>query len=138
MRYLLDTDTVSLIVRGEGSVEEHFRRLRPSDVCTSSIVVGEIELGLARRSSRTLRRVTNRLFEILAVAPYDGDAAKRYGKLAASLLERGTPIGVEDTMVAAHALSLGLALVTHNTRHFSRVRGLKLEDWYWNGRTVKS
>ena len=130
MRYLLDTDTISFILRGEGRVEEHFRRLRPSDVCTSPIVVGEIELGLARRMNRKLRRLSDRLFDILTVAPYDREAARRYGKLAASLLDSGTPIGVEDTMVAAHALSLGLTLVTHNVKHFERVPGLHVEDWY--------
>jgi len=130
MRYLLDTDTISFILRGEGRVEEHFRRLRPSDVCTSSIVVGEIELGLARRANRKLRRLSDRLFDILTVESYDREAALRYGKVAASLLDSGTPIGVEDTMVAAHTLALGLTLVTHNVRHFERVPGLRVEDWY--------
>ncbi len=130
MRYLLDTDTISFILRGEGRVEEHFRRLRPSDVCTSTIVVGDIELGLARRANRKLRRLSDRLFDILTVAPYDREAALRYGKVAASLLDSGTPIGVEDTMVAAHALALGLTLVTHNVRHFERVPGLHVEVWY--------
>ncbi len=130
MRYLLDTDTVSFILRGEGRVEDHFLRLRPSDICTSPIVVGEIELGLERRKNPRLRLLAERLFEILSVAPYDREAGQHYGRLAASLLATGTPIGVEDTMVAAHALSLGLTLVTHNTRHFERVPGLRVEDWY--------
>ena len=130
MTYLLDTDTISFIFRGEGRVEEHFRQLRPSDVCTSAIVVGEIELGLAHRANRKLRRLSDRLFDILTVAPYDREAAHRCGKVAASLLDSGTPIGVEDTMVAAQALSLGLSLVTHNVKHFERVPGLRVEDWY--------
>ena len=130
MKYLLDTDTLSFLLRGEGDVEGHFRRLRPSDVCTSPIVVGEIELGLARRKSRRLRRLVDQLFEILTVVPYDRDAAQRYGKIAASLLDSGTPIGVEDTMVAAHAMSLSLTLVTHNVKHLARVPGLRIEDWY--------
>ena len=61
---------------------------------------------------------------------YDLDAARRYGRLAAVLLDQGVPIGVEDTMVAAHALSRGLILVTHNRRHFERVKGLHVEDWF--------
>ena len=130
MNYLLDTDTVSFLLRGEGGVEARFRNLHPSDVCTSPIVVGEIALGLARRRSRKLQRLTERLFEILTVLPYDQDAAQRYGKLAGNLLDSGTPIGVENTMVAAHALSLELTLVTHNLKHFRRVRGLPVEDWY--------
>jgi tRNA(fMet)-specific endonuclease VapC len=130
MKYLLDTDTISFVLRGEERVEERFRRLRPSDVCTSSIVVGEIELGLARRANRKLRRLSDRLFDILTVAPYDREAARLYGTVAASLLDSGTPIGVEDTMVATHALALGLTLVTHNVRHFEQVPRLRVEDWY--------
>ncbi len=92
--------------------------------------MGEVELGLARRANRKLRRLSDRLFDILTVAPYDREAAQRYGKVAAALLDSGTPIGVEDTMVAAHALALGVTLVTHNIRHFERVPRLSVEDWY--------
>ncbi len=130
MKYLLDTDTLSFILRGEGKVEEHFRAVRPSEVCTSPIVVGEIELGLARRSNRRLKRLCERLFEILHVVPYEREAARQYGTLAARLLDAGIPIGLEDTMIAAHALSLDLTLVTHNLRHFERVPRLRIEDWY--------
>ena len=130
MKYLLDTDTLSFILRGEGKVEERFRAVRPSEVCTSPIVVGEIELGLARRSNRKLKRLCERLFEILQVVPYEREAARRYGSLAAKLLDAGTPIGLEDTMIAAHALSLDLTLVTHNLKHFERVPRLRVKDWY--------
>ena len=130
MKYLLDTDTLSFILRGEGKVEEHFRAVAPSEVCTSPIVVGEIELGLARRSNRRLKRLCKRLFAILHVVAYEREAARQYGTLAAKLLDAGTPIGLEDTMIAAHALSLDLTLVTHNLKHFERVPRLRIEDWY--------
>lgn len=130
MKYLLDTDTLSFILRGEGKVEEHFRAVRPSEVCTSPIVVGEIELGLARRSNRRLKGLCERLFEILHVVPYEREAARQYGTLASRLLDAGIPIGLEDTMIAAHALSLHLTLITHNLRHFERVPRLRVENWY--------
>jgi tRNA(fMet)-specific endonuclease VapC len=98
-------------------------------VCTSSVVVGELELGAARRASRTLRRQLDAFYSGLEVLAYDVEAARRYGRLAAVLLDDGVPIGVEDTMVAAHAMSRGLVLVTHNRRHFERVSGLRIEDW---------
>jgi tRNA(fMet)-specific endonuclease VapC len=93
-------------------------------------VVGELELGAARRGSRKLRRELDGLYSGLEVLPYDVEAARRYGRLAATLLDAGVPIGVEDTMVAAHALSRGLTLVTHNRKHFERVKGLRVADWF--------
>lgn len=130
MRFLLDTDTISFALRGQGGVADALRHRSPSEVCTSSVVAGELELGVARRGSRKLRRELDGLYSGLEVLPYDLDAARRYGRLAAVLLDEGVPIGVEDTMVAAHALSCGLTLVTHNRKHFERVKGLRLEDWF--------
>lgn len=130
MKFLLDTDTISFALRGEGGVGEVLRRMSPSRVCTSSVVAGELELGVVRRGSRKLRRALDALYAGLEVIPYDVEAARRYGRLAAALLDDGVTIGVEDTMTAAHALSRGLILVTHNRRHFDRVRGLRVEDWF--------
>ena len=130
MRFLLDTDTISFALRGEGRVADELRRRSPSEVCTSSIVVGELELGVSRRGSRKLRRELEGVYAGLQVLAYDMEAARRHGRLAASLLDRGVPIGVEDTMVAAHALARKLTLVTHKTRHFDRVAGLRVEDWF--------
>jgi tRNA(fMet)-specific endonuclease VapC len=133
MTFLLDTDTLSFWLRGEGGVAERLASLRPSDVCTSSIVLGEVELGLRRRRSRKLRRLVDAIFAELVVAPYDATAALRYGEIAAELLDEGVPIGVEDTMIAAHALSLNLTLVTHNVRHYERIKRLRVEDWHQAG-----
>ena len=130
MQYLLDTDTISFALRGEGNAAESLRRRSPSEVCTSSVVVGELELGVARRGSRKLRRQLDGFYAGVEILPYDVEAARRYGRIAATLLDEGGPIGVEDTMVAAHALSRGLVLVTHNRRHFDRIRGLRVDDWY--------
>lgn len=130
MRFLLDTDTISFALRGQGGVADELRRRSPSEVCTSSVVAGELELGVARRGSRKLRRELEGLYSGLEVLPYDLEAARRYGRLAAVLLDEGVPIGVEDMMVAAHALSRGLTLVTHNRKHFERVKGLRVEDWF--------
>jgi tRNA(fMet)-specific endonuclease VapC len=99
-------------------------------VCTSSVVVGELELGVVRRGSRKLRRQLDGFYAGGEVLAYDVEAARRYGRIAATLLAEGLRIGVEDTMVAAHALSQGLVLVTHDRRHFERIRGLRVEDCY--------
>lgn len=129
MRFLLDTDIISFALRGQGRVGEALRRRSPSEVCTSSVVAGELELGIARRGSRKLRREVDALYSGFEVIPYDREAACRYGRLAAVLLDEGVPIGVEDTMIAAHALSRGLTLVTHDRGHFDRVNGLRVVDW---------
>lgn len=128
--YMLDTDAVSHWLRGEGRVAERLRETSPVAVCISTIVVQELELGVARRRSKRLRHALDTFYRGIDVAPYDEQAARRYGALAARLLERGTPIGVEDAMIAAHAMVRGDVLVTHNTKHFRRVRGLAVEDWY--------
>jgi tRNA(fMet)-specific endonuclease VapC len=130
VRFLLDTDTISFALRGQGGVATELRHRPPSEVCTSSVVVGELDLSVARRGSRRLRRQLDRFYSALAVLSYDEEAARRYGRLAATLLDHGVPIGVEDTMVAAQALSRGLTLVTHNLKHFERVKGLRVEDWF--------
>ncbi|MFY8192736.1 MAG: type II toxin-antitoxin system VapC family toxin, partial [Limnohabitans sp.] len=75
------------------------------------------------------RRTIDLLLNEFPVFPWTLEAADQYGEIAAHLQQTGQPIGNMDTQIAAHALALGLPLVTHNTRHFKRVPGLKLEDW---------
>jgi tRNA(fMet)-specific endonuclease VapC len=65
----------------------------------------------------------------VGVVPFGTEAADRFGRLSAALASKGTPIGTLDTMIAAHALALGVTLVTHSRKHFGRVRGLRLADW---------
>jgi tRNA(fMet)-specific endonuclease VapC len=130
MKFLLDTDTVSYWLRGEGGVVDALKTQRRAEIAISAVTASELELGVARRRSRKLRRIVRDLLTEMPVAPYDLAAARAYGRLANLLLRRGTPIGMADTMIAAHALSLNVTLVTHNTRHFRRVRGLRVEDWY--------
>jgi predicted nucleic acid-binding protein len=89
VRFLLDTDTISFALRGQGGVADELRRRSPSEVCTSSVVAGELELGVARRGSRNLRRELEGLYSGLEVLPYDREAARRYGRLAAVLLDEG-------------------------------------------------
>jgi len=130
VRFLLDTDTISFALRGQGNVAAELRRRSPSEVCTSSVVAGELDLGVARRGTRKLRREIEALYSGLEGLPYAPEAARHYGRLAAVVLNAGVRIGVEDTMVAAHALSRGLILVTHNRKHFDRAKGLRVQDWF--------
>ena len=129
MKFLLDTDSVSYALRGEGRIGEQIRAHRPSELALSAITLAELRYGADRRHSRRLHRLIDAFVGDVAVVPFEAEAADRFGKVAAALVSKGTPIGALDTMIAAHALQLGLTLVTHNLRHFRRVHGLKVVDW---------
>lgn len=129
MKFLLDTDSVSYALRGEGGVGEQIQSHRPSDLGLSSITLAELRFGAERRRSRRLHRLIDAFVGDVAVVPFDAEAAARFGKVASALASKGAPIGSLDTMIAAHALQLGLTLVTHNLKHFQRVRGLEVVDW---------
>ncbi len=130
MKYLLDTDTVSFALRGEGGVAERVRSQRATDLAISVITVAELRFGADLRKSNRLHRLIDAFTMGVHPLPFDERAAQRFGVLAASLQRHGQTIGDFDCMIAAHALTEGLILITHNQAHFSRIKGLKLEDWY--------
>ena len=127
--YMLDTDTVSFALRGQGRVAARLLEHRPSQLCMSSITLAELRLGAETRRSRRLHRLITTFVESVEVVAFDQRVADRFATVATSLARRGAPIGTFDTLMAAHALSLGLTFVTNNTRHFARVAGLKTENW---------
>jgi tRNA(fMet)-specific endonuclease VapC len=127
--YMLDTDTVSFALRGHGRVGARLLEHRPSQLCISSIALAELRFGAETRRSRTLHRLIGTFVESVEVVAFDQPAADRFAAVAASLTRRGAPIGTFDTLMAAHALSLGLTFVTNNTQHFARVAGLNTEHW---------
>ena len=127
--FMLDTDTVSFALRGHGQVGTRLLDHRPSDICISSITLGELRFGAARRRSWKLHRLIDTFIGAVAVLPFDQAAGDRFGPVAASLAARGTPIGGFDTLIAAHALAADLTLITNNTKHFDRVDGLRTDNW---------
>ncbi len=128
-RFLLDADTVSFALRGQGRVATTLLDHRPSELGLSSITFAELRFGAEAKASRKLRTALQALVEEVPVLPFDQVAADRFAVVAARLAAAGEPIGTFDTLLAAHALSLGVTVVTHNT-HFRRVPGLRIEDWY--------
>ena len=128
-RYMLDTDTVSFALRGHGRVAIRVLEHRPSELSMSSITLAELRFGAEAKRSRKLHRLIGTFVESVAVLAFDQRAADRFATVAASLARRGEPIGTFDTLLAAHALSLGLTVVTNNTQHFGRVPGLRTENW---------
>ena len=126
---MLDTDTVSFAIRGHGNVGERILASKPSALCISSLTIAELRFGADKRSSTKLHGLIDTFAQNVDVLPFDGHAAKHYGQLASKLAKRGTPIGEFNTLIAAHALSLGVTLVSNNTKHFTRIRGLKVDNW---------
>ncbi len=129
LRFLLDTDTVSFALRGEGAVASRLVEQKPSAVCISSITLAELAFGAAHRKSRKLHGLIARFISAVQVIPFDAAAASRFGEIAAGLAHAGSPIGDFDTLIASHALSCDLIMVTNNLRHFGKVPGLRTENW---------
>jgi len=130
MRYLLDTNILSdLIKNPHGKAARHIRMLKPGAIYTSTIVAGELHYGSNKKNSPLLRQRIHDLLAVIPVLSLEHDCALVYGKMRALLDSKGTPIGLHDLWIAAHAMTAGMILVTHNTREFSRVQGLAIEDW---------
>ena len=114
-----------------------FEEYEVGEIGVSSVTAAELHYG-AERSSRpeqNLQALGAFLLPLEALA-FGAEAAAAYGRVRAALEKAGTPIGPLDTLIAAHAVSLGVTLVTNNTREFSRVPGLEIEDWTREGGTA--
>lgn len=130
MKYLLDTNMCIYAQKGLPSVLEKLRENLQEGLAISSITLAELEYGVQASASKEKNTVS--LLKFLAIAevlPFESGAAAEYGKICAELRKKGTPIGTMDMLIAAHAKSENLIVVTHNTREFERVEGLHLEDW---------
>lgn len=131
MRYLLDTNAcVDYLTGRYPKVVSRIQESSPDELCVSSVVVAELRYG-ADHSSR--RRTNHARIDVLIreIEPLDFDlpAAAAYGRLRARLEATGRPIGPNDMLIAAHALSQGLMVVTDNVSEFGRVKGLRVVNW---------
>ena len=131
MKYLPDTNVCVFVIRQKPQlVVERFRQQRPDDLAISTVTLAELRYGADKSSNAKKNHAAWDLFlEPLEIESFDADAAECYGQLSTGLERRGLSIGPLDTMIAAHALSLKLPLITNNTREFSRVHGLIIQDW---------
>jgi tRNA(fMet)-specific endonuclease VapC len=128
--YLLDTNIVSDLVRHpQGAVAARIGQVGEAAVATSIIVAAELHFGAAKRQSERLSRQLAAVLAVLPVLPLSGDADRTYGELRARLEAAGRPIGGNDMLIAAHALTIGATLVTDNVGEFERVAGLRIENW---------
>lgn len=131
MIYMLDTNIcIYTIKRKPPEVLANFLNHDPNDLCISAITYGELMHGVEKSQCVERNRLAITAFlSSLTILPFTSVAAEEYGKVRAELEKEGTPIGPMDTLIAGHARSENLILVTNNTREFCRVQHLDIEDW---------
>ena len=128
--YLLDTDIISDVIRSpDGPAARRIEQVGPKAIFTSIIVAAELRYGCAKKGSPRLLAKVEDVLATIPVLALDIPADAGYGGIRGELEAAGQPIGMNDLLIAAHAHVLGLTLVTDNTREFSRIRGLKVENW---------
>ena len=130
--YCFDTDVLSAVVRRDPPLQllRRLAQVAPAEQATTTITLGELLYGAARRGSdRLLRQVREVLTLATVILPFDAEAAEVYGPLRARLESEGRRLDEPDLRIASIALAHGLTLVTGNVRHFSRVPDLAVENW---------
>ena len=131
MKIMLDTNTcIAIIKRKPPQVLERFNAYKVGEIGISWITLAELEFGVAKSQYQEKNQAALGEFVLpLEIANLDREAARVYGQVRATLERKGTPIGSMDTMIGAHALSLGVTLATNNAKEFSRIKGLTVVDW---------
>src|ERR1700733_5500417 len=130
MRYLLDTNIVSDLVRNpQGKVAQRIRKVGETQVCTSIIVAAELRYGAAKKGSPRLAAQMEAVLGALAVSPLEPPVDAAYGSLRTRLEQAGRPIGANGLLIAVHALALGYKIMTDNEKEFARVEDLQLQNW---------
>ena len=133
MKYILDTNAVSALMKGEPSVIERLKRVARADVLIPQPVVAEIAYGIQRLARSKRKEALGSRFELLKAeirrAAWSDEVSEAFGVVKAALERKGERIEDFDVAVAAHAVAEGGVLVTSNLRHRMRVPGLEIEDW---------
>ena len=131
MRYMLDTNICIYVIKHKPeSVFRKLKKIKPEDVCISSITYAELAYGVEKSAQPERNRLAlSMMLSSIEIVAFDDAAAADYGEIRASLEKGGTPIGSLNMLIAAHARSAGCTLVTNNTKEFCRVEGLKLANW---------
>lgn len=129
--YVLDTNTLIYFFKGKGQIAQNLFATSPKDIAIPSIVLYELEVGIAKSSfpQKRTKQLQN-LANIINIIPFGYDEAKIAAAIRTKLEKSGTPIGPYDILIAAIAVSSRSTLVTHNTKEFKRIKNLDLVDWY--------
>jgi len=129
--YLLDTNIISYWMSGDPQLINKIKSYSPSDLSLSTITLAEIYCGIEKSpvKKKERRLKIEYIKSELDIYPFNEQAAVKYGVIRAALEKIGKPISERDTQIAAIALAYKLSIVTHNTKEFSRIPKLKVEDW---------
>lgn len=129
-RYMLDTNVISSLLRNpDGNAAKRIAEVGPDAICVSIITAAELRYGCAKKGSAKLLAHIEAILESVQVLALDVPTDKEYGGIRAELEAAGKIIGPNDLLIAAHAYTAGAILVTDNTGEFSRIRGLRVENW---------
>jgi tRNA(fMet)-specific endonuclease VapC len=131
MRYVLDTNTLIYFFKGLGDVSKHMLAQSPSELAIPTVVLFELEVGIAKSTSPNKRK--SQLQEITAlvnILPFGIAESRSAAQIRVELEKQGLPIGPYDVLIAATALANNMILITHNQKEFGRIEGLKIEDWF--------
>jgi len=131
MIYMLDTNICIYAIKHKPEkVFQKLQEVEPEDVCVSSVTYAELVHGVEKSAAVEKNRLAlSLLLANIQIMDFDVNAADCYGKIRADLEKKGKPIGPLDMMIAGHAQSLDLTIVTNNVKEFSRVDNLKIENW---------
>ena len=129
--YVLDTNTLIYYFKGMGNVSQNLLAKSPRDIAIPSIVLFELEVGIAKsRSPQKRIRQLREIISLINVIDFGEEEAKTSAAIRAKLEKKGTPIGTYDVLIAGTALAQQATLVSHNLAEFERVEKLKIEDWF--------
>ena len=129
--YVLDTNTLIYFFKGMGNVATRLLATSPAEIAIPSVVLFELEFGLAKSTSPRKRRAQlNEICALVELLPFGDKEAKIAAQVRAQLEKKGTPIGTCDLLIAATALARSGILVTNNSREFSRVPNLQVDNWF--------
>ena len=129
MIYMLDTDTISNVVREHPPVIKKLIKHENDEICISALTSAELFYGLEKKNSQRLFDEVRSVIGKCTIVDFDASQSELYGKIRVELEKSGTPLGDMDLLIASAAMSTGAILVSHNKKHFSRIKGLKIEDW---------
>jgi tRNA(fMet)-specific endonuclease VapC len=129
--YLLDTNIISYWMRGDQTIIEKIKCCSPAELALSTITLAEIYYGIERSpvKKKERRKKIERIKSLLDIYPFNEHAAIAYGVIRARLQKTGRPISERDLQIASIAVANRLCVVTHNTKEFSRIQKLSVEDW---------
>ena len=130
MIYMFDTDTVSFFMKDNPkTVRIKAAKHNRDDFCISAITYAELMFGLKRNYSKKLDFWLHEILDKFQVVVFDETSSAIYGEIRTALEKSGSSLDNMDMLIAATALKAGAVLVSHNTKHFSKIKGLKVEDW---------